>query len=453
MKIASLPYHRNSAELFSLIAAEHWAVFLDSGYPYTDKGRYDILAARPYQTLVTYGEETSIEDGTGVLISREDPFALVQTALAEPVINVSGLPFCGGALGYFAYDLGRRLEVLPELAKQELAVPDMAIGLYDWAVVVDHQQGSTCLVGTGKQAKTHADWQGLLDLFCSEPRASAGKFSVRSSVQAYMDAAAYRRAFDKIKQYIYAGDCYQANLAQGFAVDVCGDPWDIYLQLRKSNPGPFSGFMRLPGHAILSSSPERFIRAVGGQVETKPVKGTIHRSVFADEDKKLARQLLASEKDRAENLMIVDLLRNDIGKSCATGSVSVPELFALESYATVHHLVSTVTGHLAEDKTAVDLLRGCFPGGSITGAPKLRAMEIIEALEPHRRHIYCGSLAYIGFDGDMDTSIAIRTLLYHQGRVYFWGGGGIVEDSNADDEYKECFSKIDAIIKLFAAGI
>ena len=449
MKLARLPYHRNSAELFSLIATEHWSVFLDSAYPYTDKGRYDILAARPYKTLVTYGEETSIDDGTEVTVSKADPFALLQTALADQAINVSGLPFCGGALGYFAYDLGRRTELLPELAKKELDVPDMAIGLYDWAVVIDHHQGGAWLVGYGKQAQTLSDWQDLLDLFHSEPPSPPQKFSVCSGVQSNMDKAMYLDAFDKIKKYIYAGDCYQVNLTRRFSVAICGDPWDVYLQLRESNPGPFSAFLRLPGYAILSSSPERFIRVVNGQVETKPVKGTIHRSPHADEDNKLTQRLLASEKDRAENLMIVDLLRNDIGKNCKTGSVCVPELFALESYATVHHLVSTVSAHLAKDKTAVDLLRGCFPGGSVTGAPKLRAMEIIEQLEPHRRHIYCGALGYIGFDGRMDTNITIRTLLYHGGRMHFWAGGGIVADSDVDAEYQECLSKIDAIVKLF----
>jgi len=199
----------------------------------------------------------------------------------------------------------------------------------------------------------------------------------------------------------------------------------------------------------LSSSPERFLKVNNEIVETKPIKGTIRRGTYANEDKALAEQLLESEKDRAENLMIVDLMRNDISKNCATGSVAVPKLFALESYATVHHLVSTVTGRLKNDRQALDLLRGCFPGGSITGAPKLRAMEIIEELEPHRRNVYCGSLGYIGYDGNMDSNIAIRTLVYHKDKVYCWAGGGIVADSKVDSEYQECFEKAAAMLKLF----
>ena len=200
---------------------------------------------------------------------------------------------------------------------------------------------------------------------------------------------------------------------------------------------------------MLSTSPERFISLNNGQVETKPIKGTIRRSVFAYEDKALAGQLLESEKDRAENLMIVDLLRNDIGKNCEIGSVAVPKLFALETFATVHHLVSTVTGRLARGRHALDLLRDCFPGGSITGAPKLRAIQIIEELEPHRRSVYCGAIGYVGFDGNMDTNIAIRTLVQHGGEVRCWAGGGIVADSDMESEYRECFAKIASLLKLF----
>ena len=449
MKIAKLPYHRNSAELFDLIAYEPWSVFLDSGYPHIDKGRYDIFTARPFKTFVTYDKVTQIDDGRNVNTIEADPFSLIQSALGERLSNFSGLPFCGGALGYFAYDLGRQIEELPDLANNELGFPDMAIGLYDWAVVVDHHQRNTCLVSQCRDKRTLADWQDLVELFHSEPKTENASFSVLSDIRSNMDKACYKKAFQKIKEYIYEGDCYQVNLAQRFSIEVSGDPWAIYLQLREVNPGPFSGFIRLPDQAILSSSPERFVNVVNGQIEAKPIKGTIHRSTCIDEDKALSAKLLGSEKDRAENLMIVDLLRNDISKNSETGSVSVPELFALESYATVHHLVSTVVGYLGKNKTAVDLIRGCFPGGSITGTPKLRAMEIIEELEPHRRHVYCGSLGYIGFDGHMDTNIAIRTLLHKADHIYFWGGGGIVSDSEVDAEYKECFSKVKAIFKLF----
>lgn len=449
MKLAELPYYRNSAALFGLIAVEQWSIFLDSGFPHIDSGRYDILTAAPYITLSTYGEETYIVDGQQTICSRDDPFELVKSALGDRTTNLTGLPFCGGAMGYFAYDLGRRIESLPERAQRDITIPDMAIGIYDWAVIVDHHQRRSWLVGQGKDPATEEKWRALQEMFHRESQPRLARFTVRSQVKANMDKSEYASAFTKIKQYIRDGDCYQVNFAQRFSVPFEGDPWDVYLQLRRNNPAPFSCYFNLPECAVLSSSPERFLSVNNGMVESKPIKGTIRRSMYAYEDKALAQQLLESEKDRAENLMIVDLLRNDIGKNCTVGSVAVPKLFALESYATVHHLVSTVTGKLADDRHVIDLLRGCFPGGSITGAPKLRAMEIIEELEPHRRSLYCGAVAYVGFDGNLDSNIAIRTLIAWQNSINFWAGGGIVADSTMEAEYQECFEKAAAIMKLF----
>ncbi|MGH8120115.1 MAG: aminodeoxychorismate synthase component I [Gammaproteobacteria bacterium] len=358
------------------------------------------------------------------------------------------MPFCGGALGYFSYDLGRRIEIIPEIAANDIPAPDMAIGLYDWAVVVDHHQRRTWLAGYCKNARTLEMWQELLQLFQMSSSRLPVNFSPRSPIVSNLDKAGYARAFDRIKHYIIEGDCYQVNLAQRFNIDVNGSPWDAYLRLRTVNPAPFAGYFNLPGTAVLCSSPERFLKVNNDQIETKPIKGTRRRSTFAYEDRALAVDLLESEKDRAENLMIVDLLRNDLGKNCVSGTVRVPKLFALESYTTVHHLVSTITGQLRPDRHALDLLRGCFPGGSITGAPKLRAMEIIEELEPHRRKIYCGSMGYVGFDGNMDCNITIRTLLYHAGKMYCWAGGGIVNDSVMEAEYQECFDKAAAMLYL-----
>ncbi|HEY7841881.1 MAG TPA: aminodeoxychorismate synthase component I [Gammaproteobacteria bacterium] len=448
MRFSELPYHRNTAELFESVAAEPWSVFLDSGWPASDQGRYDIFAARPRTTLLTTGAETLITSGDVTSRSTRDPFALVREALGPVTQNLSGIPFCGGALGYFAYDLGRRIESLPATAQRDVDLPEMAIGIYDWAVVVDHHKRRSWLVGHENDGTARV-WRDLEQLFRAPPPARLPRFSVLSGVRSNMDRDAYTRNFDRIQHYIREGDCYQVNLAQRFEVDVEGDAWDIYLSMRKSNPAPYAAFLRLPQGSVLSSSPERFLNVVDGRVETKPIKGTIHRSAYAYEDKALAAKLLESEKDRAENLMIVDLLRNDIGKNCRIGSVAVPKLCALESFATVHHLVSTVTGRLAEGRDALDLLRGCFPGGSITGAPKLRAMQIIEELEPHRRSVYCGALGYVGFDGNMDTNIAIRTALHADGKVRYWAGGGIVADSRADLEYEECFAKAVAALRLF----
>ncbi len=450
-KLTELPYCRDSAEMFTHLADEDWSIFLDSCYPFIDLGRYDVIAARPYITLKTFADETEIVYDSGKREhSSEDPFAIVKSLLGENETKLSTVPFAGGALGYFAYDLGRGIEKIPDIAEHDIAMPDMAIGIYDWAVVTDHQQRRTWLTSYGKDEKTFDEWNNLQELFQTKTESSRDEFEVLSELQPNMDKEFYARAFNKIKHYIREGDCYQVNLAQRFSIDVAGDPWVAYLKLRKLNAAPYSSFFKIPEGAVLSTSPERFLKVDNGLVETKPIKGTRRRSTDVYEDRALSEDLMESKKDRAENLMIVDLLRNDIGKSCRHGSVSVPKLFALESFAKVHHLVSTVIGQLADKYHALDLLRGCFPGGSITGAPKLRAMEIIEALEPHRRSIYCGSMAYIGFDGNMDSNITIRTLVHHKDKMYCWAGGGIVMDSRLDAEYQECFDKVAAIFALFA---
>ena len=449
MRLVELDYARDSALLFSRIAGEPWSIFLDSGYPLIDRGRYDIMTGRPYRTLLTYGKETRIADGETLQYSDEDPFNLVKQQLGELRINLSGFPFSGGALGYFSYDLGRRIEQLPTQCRDDIHMPDMAIGLYDWALVVDHHIRRTWLIAAEGAKLSTDEWKGLQELFSSGDTVQKTGHSVQSSLLNHTGKEQYFADFNRIQDYIRDGDCYQVNLAQRFSIAVTGDSWSVYQQLRKSNPAPHACFFRLEQGCILSSSPERFISVSNEQVETKPIKGTIRRSVYAYEDKALAEQLLESAKDRAENLMIVDLLRNDIGKNCEIGSIKVPRLFALESFATVHHLVSTVTGRLARGRHALDLLRGAFPGGSITGAPKLRAMQIIEELEAFRRTVYCGAIGYIGFDGNMDTNIAIRTLVHKDDRIYFWAGGGIVSDSVPESEYRECFIKAEAIMRLF----
>ena len=441
-----LPYFEDSAQLFAPLASRPWAVFLDSAYPGNLQGRFDIMAYGPVCTLQTFGDTTVIiKDGVEML-SREDPFQLLKRQLGPRLPEIGDLPFNGGAIGYFGYDLARRIEKLPVLAADAEGTADMAIGIYKWAVIVDHRQRQSWLVGYDLDA----DLRAALPLqFSHLPETGdAGGFKVLRPPRSNMDKPAYAAAFAKIKAYLQEGDSYQVNLTQRFASPCQGDPWFAYRVLRKINPAPFSAYLNLPDVQVLSSSPERFLKVTEGKVETKPIKGTRRRKAAAHEDRAQIAALAASEKDRAENVMIVDLLRNDIGKCCVDGSVRVPELFAVESYATVHHLVSTVTGQLAAGQHAVDLLRGCFPGGSITGAPKIRSMEIIEELEPHRRGIYCGAIGYIGFDGNMDTNIAIRTLVYNHGCIRFWAGGGIVNDSRLDEEYQECFDKAEALLQL-----
>jgi para-aminobenzoate synthetase component 1 len=446
--LAELPYQPDSARLFDAIADLPWAVFLDSGRHYPAQSRCDILSAEPYLRLVTRGPLTEVYGDT-IELSREDPFALLRRSLAMDSSCGGDLPFCGGAIGYFGYDLARRIERVPALAEDAERLPEMAIGIYDWAVVVDHRERRSWLVGQGRDPETDLKWNGLLERFCTVPgEKPRTPFRIVSEVASNMTHQQYANAFRRIRGYIHDGDCYQVNLAQRFAANATGDPWLAYQALRVISPAPFSAYLTTPHAQILCGSPERFLKVEGRRVETRPIKGTRPRAGHARIDAGLSEALRLSEKDRAENVMIVDLLRNDLSKSCAPGTVRVPRLFEVESYPTVHHLVSTVTGELRAECDALDLLRGCFPGGSITGAPKLRAMQIIDELEPQRRGVYCGSIGYLGFDGNMDVNIAIRTLVYSGGVVRCWAGGGIVADSRLEDEYQETFDKAAAMLRL-----
>jgi para-aminobenzoate synthetase component I len=447
-----LPYRDDSAGLFEAIADLPWSAFLDSGRPYSGHGRYDILVADPSLTLTTKGHVTEVVRPEGTECFDGDPFAIMRKQL-ERAEMVPDLPFCGGALGYFSYDLARRIERLPELARDAEHLPEMALGIYSWAVVVDHLLRRTWLAGHDWRDDNDGSW----DLLCERFRAaytpqSRNPFQLRSPLASNLDRTCYANAFVRIKDYIRDGDCYQVNLAQRFEARASGDPWGAYQKLRRTSGAPHGAFLNYPFGQVLSVSPERFLRVRAGEVETCPIKGTRPRGAEREADEKLAASLASSAKDRAENLMIVDLLRNDLGKNCLPGSIAVPRLFGVESYSSVHHLVSTVTGTLAPGRDALDLLRGCFPGGSITGAPKLRAMEIIEELEPNRRGVYCGAIGYIGHDGGMDTSVAIRSMVYSQGSVRFWAGGGIVADSQMESEYQETFDKVAGMFALLEGG-
>jgi para-aminobenzoate synthetase component 1 len=452
--LIEIPYHSDSSRLFEGLVDRPWAVFLDSGPRANRLGRYDILAADPYLTLTTWGSRTEVRGRAEKEVSAEDPFDLLRQHLGPAVECPAGLPFCGGALGWLGYDLGRRIERLPSLACDAEQLPEMAVGLYDWALIVDHQRRRSLLVSQDRDPGSGRRRRDLVRAFSGPaPRLAAEPFRVTGPVRSNLSRDAYSGAFARIKGYIRDGDCYQVNLAQRFSAPAQGDLWLAYLGLRQANPAPFSAFLTTPYAQVLSSSPERFLRVRGGRVETRPIKGTRPRGATPEEDAVLAEALAASPKERAENLMIVDLLRNDIGRVCRIGSVAVPDLFRVESFATVHHLVSTVTGALAPGQDALGLLRACFPGGSVTGAPKIRAMQIIEELEPHRRGIYCGALGYIGFDGNMDTNIAIRTLVFNRREIRAWAGGGIVHDSELETEYQETFHKASALLRLLGGRL
>ncbi|NMX54699.1 aminodeoxychorismate synthase component I [Pseudomonas sp. WS 5146] len=429
-----LPYRANPADYFAAIRHAPGAVLLDSGRPAAERGRYDLLSAWPRATLTVAPDESG-----GDFLQR---LRTNLTQLGEADLPAGyALPFAGGLIGYLSYDFGRHLEQMPDWAVDDLHLPDARFGLYAWALISDHQAQTSQLVFHPTLADSER--LRLVNLFGQPAAESSDTFKLNGPMAPELTPEAYRQAIARIQDYIQAGDCYQVNFAQRFRAPCSGDPWVAYCALREACPTPFSGFQSLPDDgAVLSLSPERFVQISKRQVETRPIKGTRPRGLTPEEDAANAAELLASPKDRAENLMIVDLLRNDLGRTCRTGSVKVPELFSLESYPNVHHLVSSVTGVLADDKDALDLIAGSFPGGSITGAPKIRAMQIIDELEPTRRGLYCGSLVYLDVRGEMDSSIAIRSLLVKDGHVNCWGGGGIVADSEWEAEYQESLTKV-----------
>ncbi|WP_421208483.1 aminodeoxychorismate synthase component I [Aeromonas sp. 602396] len=426
-------------------------MLLESAGPLGADNGFDIITADPLATLETRGEVTTLRVGANISKHHEDPLALLahtqQQLLGELELCATHLPFIGGALGLFGYDLGRRFERLPVQAAADIAVPDMAVGIYDWALLRNVATGDWQLVHWGDEAGL----ANRLAWFEQQQAKPAPAFALLGAWQSNMSRAEYGEKFARIQEYLAAGDCYQINLTQRFSAPYQGDEWQVYCLLATANKAPFSAFIRLPESALLSLSPERFLLLDGRHIETKPIKGTRPRHPDPAIDRQVAQELAQADKDRSENLMIVDLLRNDIGRVSRPGSVSVPHLFAVESFPAVHHLVSTIHGELDARWQGVDLLRACFPGGSITGAPKIRAMEIIEELEPQRRNAYCGSIGYLSQHGRMDTSICIRTLIAEAGRLHCWAGGGIIADSDADSEYQETYDKVARILPPLSA--
>ena len=453
VQLVPINYVPESTHWFQQLRHFNNPVWLDSGRPRSLYGRFDILSAAPSTYLRSIGKTTYIENVGGFSSTHENPFTLLKHYLATQQTSLTEIPFCGGALGYFGYDLGRRLEQLPEKAAQDIDLPDMSIGIYPWAIVQDHQEQLAWLVINHALAPDYnfSEIKAICSSaeksrFCTEQvlsRDYINPFKI-NAFSNNINVSQYHNAIAKIQSYITAGDCYQVNFAQRFSTNFEGDTFSAYLSLRTSLPSPFSAYMETTDGVVLSLSPERFIKLTENFAETQPIKGTIKRGKTPAEDADNAQILQNSLKDRAENLMIVDLLRNDLSKTCQ--QVKVPELFKLQSFANVHHLVSTVTGELKPGIHALDLLASSFPGGSITGAPKIRAMEIIEELEPCRRSVYCGSVGYISACGNMDTNIAIRTLVANKNKLYCWGGGGIVADSNTNLEYQESMAKVQLLM-------
>jgi para-aminobenzoate synthetase component 1 len=431
--------------------------FLDSAREDPRLGRWSYVAADPFLVLTS-------KDGRITLGERSftgDPFTVLQRALAhyrldhDPALPV---PFQTGAIGYFGYDLCHHLERLPHPAQDDLAFPDLAIGFYDTLLAFDLLERRAFALSSGwpettplaamHRRRARLDWL-LGRVGGAQPPAAPPSTTGEVAIRSNFTRPAYEAGVQRVVDYILAGDIFQANLSQRFLAELPAglSPFQLYLRLRRRNPAPFAAFLDLGEVTIASASPERFLERRGTHVETRPIKGTRPRGATLEEDERLGRELLASEKDRAENVMIVDLLRNDLSRVCRDHTVLTPEICVLESFATVHHLVSTVTGELKDGLDAVDLLRATFPGGSITGAPKIRAMEIIAELEPTRRGPYCGAIGWLGADGWMDTSITIRTYAIKDGRVAFQAGGGIVADSEPEAEYEETLDKARALIE------
>jgi para-aminobenzoate synthetase component I len=446
------------------------------------------LAADPAIVVRSKGADTEIlQRGTWQPVEG-DALGLVRGMLEDARIDpVPGLPpFQGGVAGYIGYDYGAVLERIPPTRYDDLALPDVMLGFYDWVIAWDHQAGAAWIVSLGlpecgpererrararmEMVAARAAGRHEIGTPLSSPanarddipslihRHAAPAYSVTSTdaavaigLRSTFTHRGYLDAVAKVREYIVAGDIFQANLSQRFQAPLREPPFELYRRLRRRNPAPFAAYLGFEDVTVLSASPERFLRLDHDrQVETRPIKGTRPRGLVPMHDAALGRALAESEKDRAENVMIVDLLRNDLSRVCRPGTVRVPELFALEQHPTVHHLVSTVVGELEPPADAVELVRAAFPGGSITGAPKVRAMEIIAELEPTRRGVYCGSIGYISASGAMDTSIVIRTFVAAGGELYFQAGGGIVADSDPELEYRETLDKVAGLLGVLA---
>lgn len=435
--------------------------WLDSAMPHSSLGRYSYLAADPYDVL-----HVGVRGATlgGEPVAGDPLDALAEALAAQRAAALPGLPpFQGGAIGFVSYDYGRRLERLPAPALDDLAVPDAVLPLYDWVVAADHARNKAWLISTGAPER-----EGPAREDCALARADdalarllkpaatrASPVQPALTFRSNFTRAAYVEAIARTVEYVLAGDIFQANIAQRFLADLSAgfDPWAFYKRLRTRNAAPFAAYLAFGEIVVASSSPERFVRVEGDRVEARPIKGTSKRWADPHADGSSSRALLDSEKDRAENVMIVDLLRNDLSRVCRPGTVEVPKLCGLETYASVHHLVSVVTGRLREGLGVADLLKASFPGGSITGAPKLRAMEIIAELEANARGVYCGSIGWIGFSGDADFNIAIRTATISKGKAVFQAGGGITALSDPAAEYDETLTKARAVFEAFGGSL
>ncbi len=447
----SLPYPSSGTDLFQSVRHLKLPVLLHSGLN-EDKNvsRFDIIVADPSKLFRYQHANLRIESENNISnIKTVEPILAIAKQLAfkanledcsDDYGSSEDIPFCGGLLGYFSYDA---LHDVNKVAKQNdkgPSLPTILAGYYDWSIIVDHQKKSCTLAA--HEFCSNEKLEKIKLLFSNQVKPQGNRFKITSSFNSNLSNREYEQAFKKVMHYIHSGDCYQVNLSQCFQATCEGDSLQAFIKLQQQANAPFAAYMEDEGQAVLSFSPERFLQVKNKKVITHPIKGTRARFKDKTKDENALSELKTSSKDKAENLMIVDLLRNDFGKVCRKGSIRVDALFEPQSFANVHHLVSSISGELESSNNAFDLLNACFPGGSITGAPKLRAMEIIAELEDMPRSVYCGCIAWINSNGNMDSNIAIRTLVRDHDQIYCWGGGGIVSDSDAQLEYQESLDKI-----------
>lgn len=459
--IKAIPY-KDPVDIFSHFYNSPWAIFLDSACLDGHLGRFSFIGIDPFLTIVSKNNQVECN---GQVIT-DNPFSILKEKLQEyPMRNVPNYPpFQGGIAGYFAYDLCQHLEKLPR-NQDTMGFPDMMVGFYDLIIAIDLYKKESYIFSSGfplkqfsersKRAKQRIQYLQEKLQEVPEMNFLSNQDGIVETIHSNFTRQAYEKSIQRTIDYIYAGDIFQANIAQQFSCAIPKNlhPFQLYQRLRQYNPAPFAAFLNYGEVVIASSSPERFLKLTGNKTETRPIKGTRRRGRTPAEDQLFAKELQDSEKNRAENVMIVDLLRNDLSRVCKNETVKVEKLCGLESYATVHHLVSVVTGELDENLGAIDLLKATFPGGSITGAPKVRAMEIIAEIEPTQRGPYCGSIGYIGFNGDMDLSIVIRTYAIKNNKITFHAGGGIVADSNSAQEYEETLIKAQALQRTLTEPI
>ncbi len=454
-------------ELFEFFRDERFCFLLDSGMDPGKLGRYSFMGNNPFLLMRTRGNRTTLTQETGKTVIYGNPFDVLGRYLEKYRLEPGDdapVPFVSGAVGYLSYDLCHRIERLPQTAGDDLKLPEMYFGFYDLILAYDHLLGKTYLISSGfpetDEAKRRRRAQARLDalkikLTGAPPVNNAGVHipeAGNTSFKGNFTHESYVAAVQRARQYIIDGDIFEVNLSQRFEAELHIPPYKLYTRLRGINPAPFAAYLSFDDLKIISASPERFLKVSGDKIETRPIKGTIKRGRTPAEDKIQAQTLLNSAKDRAENMMIVDLERNDLGRVCRYGTVKVTELEILETYPTVFHLTSTVTGQLRPEKNNTHLLKATFPGGSITGAPKIRSMEIIDELEPTRRSVYTGSLGYFSFDGNIDINIVIRTFIIKGNKAYFQVGGAVVYDSDPEGEYEETLLKAKALIQSLTMG-